>query len=71
MAQPVTVPYVSLGEVKEYLQINSNTYDTRISNLISYACSVVESYVGREIKNNVYTELYNGGTSQVLFLDYL
>jgi len=65
MAQPVTVPYVSLGEVKEYLQINSNTYDTRISNLISYACSVVESYVGREIKNNVYTELYNGGTSQV------
>lgn len=65
MAQPVTVPYVSLGEVKEYLQINSNTYDTRISNLISYACSVVESYVGREIKNNVYTEVFNGGASQV------
>ena len=65
MAQPVTVPYVQLGEVKEYLQINSTTYDNRLSNLISYACSVVESYVGREIKSNVYSEVFDGGTSQV------
>jgi len=65
MAQPVTVPYVTLGEVKEYLQINSNTYDTRLSNLISYACSVVESYIGREVKSNTYTETFDGGTAQV------
>lgn len=65
MTQSVTVPFVTLGEVKEYLQINSPTYDTRLSNLIHYACSVVESYIGREIKSNVYTETFDGGVSQV------
>jgi len=65
MTQPVTVPYISLAEVKDYLQINSNTYDARLGSLISYACAVVESYIGREVKSNTYTETFDGGTTQV------
>lgn len=65
MSQPVTVPYITLAEVKEYLQINSQTYDNRLNSLISYACAVVESYIGREVKSNNYSETFDGGTAQV------
>lgn len=61
----MTVNYVTLSEVKNYLKINSTDHDFRLSNLISYGCSVIESYCGRNFKSNVYTEVYDGGTSSV------
>lgn len=61
----MTVTYVTLPEVKNYLKINSTDHDARLSNLITYGCSVIESYCGRNFKSNVYTEIFDGGTSSV------
>jgi len=60
-----TYTYVSLAEIKDYLSINSTTHDGRLSNIIGFACGAVENYIGREIKNNVYTEVFDGGTQSV------
>ena len=57
--------YVTLAEVKNYLKINSSEHDSRLSNLITYGCSVIESYCGRTFSSNTYTELYDGGTSSI------
>lgn len=57
--------YITLAEVKNYLKINSTEHDSRFANLITYACSVVQSYCGRELSANTYTEIFDGGTSSV------
>lgn len=57
--------YITLAEVKNYLKINSTDHDSRLSNLITYGCSVIESYCGRAFSSNVYTELFDGGTSSI------
>lgn len=56
---------VTLNEVKEYLVITSNTYDNALSNAISYASSLVESYCGRAFAAANVTEYHNGGSSSV------
>ena len=61
----MTVPFVTLGEVKQYLQINSNTQDNALSNAISFSCSFIEEWIGREVLSNTYTELHHGGTNSV------
>lgn len=57
--------YITLAEVKNYLKINSTEHDSRFANLITFACSVVQSYCGRELVANTYTEVFDGGTSSV------
>jgi len=57
--------YVDIGQLKDYLAISSNTLDARTSNIIYYATSVIEHYIGQEIKANNYTELFDGGSSSV------
>lgn len=57
--------YITLSEVKNYLKINSVEHDGRLSNLITYACDVVENYCGRQLASNVYTETFDGGTSSI------
>ena len=57
--------FVTLAETKDYLSITSTTHDTRLSNLIGFACGAVENYIGREVKSNVYTEVFDGGTQSV------
>lgn len=57
--------YITLAEVKNYLKINSTEHDSRFANLISYGCSVIESYCGRTFASNTYTEVFDGGTSSV------
>lgn len=57
--------YVTLAEVKNYLKINSTDHDSRLSNLITYGCSVIESYCGRTFSSATYTEVFDGGTSSV------
>lgn len=57
--------YITLAEVKNYLKINSVDHDSRLANLITYGCSVVESYCGRQFASNTYTEVFEGGTSSV------
>ncbi len=57
--------FVTLAETKDYLSITSNTHDGRLSNLIGFACGAVENYIGREVKSNVYTEVFDGGTQSV------
>lgn len=59
---------VTLDEVKDYLEITSTNHDARLTNLISYASQAVESYCGRELVANTYTEYHDGGTPSV-FLD--
>ena len=61
-----TYTYVSLAEIKDYLSINSTTHDGRLSNIIGFACGAVENYIGREIKNNVYTEVFCLRRKQIL-----
>jgi hypothetical protein len=58
-------PYVSLNQVKNYLNITSSNEDARLSNLISYACAVVENYVGFEVLANNYSETFDGGRASV------
>lgn len=57
--------YVTLEQVKDYLSISSNTQDSRLSNIISYATGVVEHYIGQEVLANNYVELFDGGKSSV------
>ena len=57
--------FVTLAETKDYLSITSTTHDARLSNLIGFACGAVENYIGREVKSNVYTEVFDGGTQSV------
>ena len=39
-------PYVTLAQIKNYLNITSSNEDARLSNLISFACGAVENYIG-------------------------
>lgn len=57
--------FITLAEVKNYLKINSTDHDSRLANLITYGCTVVESYCGRQLSSNTYTETFEGGTSSV------
>lgn len=58
-------PYISLAEIKNYLEISSSGHDARLSNLINYACGVVEHYIGREVLANNYSETFEGGYSSI------
>ena len=55
--------YIDLPQLKDYLAISSNTQDARLSNIISYATSVIEHYIGQEILANDYVEVFDGGTN--------
>ena len=58
---------VTLAEVKDYLTINSTTFDAKLSNLINYASELVESYCSREFSAaNVTYEYKDGGLPYVL-----
>lgn len=57
--------YVTLDQVKDYLSISSNTYDARLSNIISYSTGVIEHYIGQEVKASDYVEIFDGGVSSV------
>lgn len=59
---------VSLAEVKDYLEIKSTEQDGRLTNLISYASSVINTYCNRTIEANTYTEYHDGGYTSI-FLD--
>ena len=58
-------PYVALADVKDYLSINRDTHDGRLTNATNYACGVVEHYIGREVLANNYQETFDGGFSSV------
>lgn len=61
----MTVPFITLAEAKQFLQINSDTQDNTLSNAISFSCSFIEHWIGREVLSNTYTELHHGGTNSV------
>lgn len=61
---------VDLDEVKNYLEINSNTSDARLSNIINFVSAGIRNYCGQEITSNTYTEFYDGGVISV-FLNNL
>ncbi len=58
-------PYVTLAQIKNYLNITSTNEDARLSNLVSFACGVVENYIGHEILSNNYSEVYDGGRASI------
>jgi len=58
-------PYVTIGQVKNYLNITSSNEDSRLSNLISYACAAVENYIGFEVLSNNYSEAFDGGKASI------
>lgn len=58
---------VTLAEVKDYLTINSNNFDAKLSNIINYSSTLVESYCGRVFTAaNVTYEYKDGGLPYVL-----
>lgn len=58
-------PYITLGQIKNYLNITSSNEDARLSNLISYACAAVENYIGFEVLSNNYSEVFDGGKASI------
>lgn len=58
-------PYITINQVKNYLNISSTNEDARLSNLISYACAAVENYIGFEVLANNYSEVFDGGHASV------
>ena len=58
-------PYVSLAQIKNYLNITSTNEDARLSNLTSFACGAVENYIGHEVLSNSYSEVFDGGKASV------
>lgn len=58
---------VTLAEVKDYLTINSTTFDGKLANLITEASTLVESYCSRGFSAaNVAYEYKDGGKPYVL-----
>lgn len=58
---------VTLAEVKDYLSINSTTFDAKLSNLITYSSGLIENYCGRSFAAaNVVYEYQDGGKPYVL-----
>lgn len=58
-------PFVSLVQIKNYLNITSSNEDARLSNLLAFACGAVENYIGHEVLSNSYSEVFDGGKSSV------
>jgi len=57
---------VTLTEVKSYMDINSTTFDAKLTNLIVYASGLVESYCSRSFTAaNVVYEYQDGGKPYV------
>ena len=52
---------ITKTEVKSYLGISANTYDTVLDFLVSGCVAFVESQIRRKIDSANYTELHNGG----------
>lgn len=52
---------ITKTEVKSYLGITANTYDTVLEFLVSGCVAFVESQIRRKIDSASYTELHNGG----------
>lgn len=57
--------YITLPQIKDYLSISSNTQDARLSNIVFYATGVIEHYIGQEILENNYVEIFDGGKSSL------
>lgn len=57
--------YITLAEVKNYLQISSTNEDDRLANLITYACTLVETYCSREFSAANVVEYIDGGHPSV------
>lgn len=60
---------VTLNEVKNYLDINSNTFDAKLSNLITYASGLIESYCSRSFANSNVTFEYQDGGKPYIFVN--
>ena len=58
-------PYVTLADVKDYLNISSDTHNGTLTNAISYATAVVEHYIGQQVLANDYFEIFDGGATAV------
>jgi len=58
---------VTLLEIKEFLKIklDNDSEDDRLSSINSYVSSLIESYCGRVLSANTFTEYYNGGVASV------
>jgi len=58
---------VTLLEIKEFLKIklDNDTEDDRLSSINSYVSSLIESYCGRVLSSNTFTEYYNGGVASI------
>lgn len=58
---------VTLLEIKEFLKIklDNDAEDDRLSSINSYVSSLIDSYCGRVLSSNTYTEYYNGGVASV------
>jgi hypothetical protein len=57
--------YLTLDDVKTYLKINSPNDDLRLQVILDHVCELVQSYLGRRLEANSYTEYYDGGRSSV------
>lgn len=60
---------VSLQEYKEYYNINSTTNDVRLSLLTELVGDLVESYIGRNILNDTYTNVLEENLNGYVYLD--
>lgn len=58
---------VTLREIKEFLKIklDNDSEDDRLSSINSYVSSLIESYCGRVLSSNTFTEYYNGGVASI------
>lgn len=61
----MSIDYVSLIEVKNFLKITSTSHDARLSNIIPMICQAVETYIGREVLSNNYIEFHDGGRNSI------
>jgi len=57
---------VTLGEIKDYLDIINNDKDNQLKSLANYASTAIESYCGREFSAvDIIDELHDGGCSAI------
>ena len=56
---------VSVSEVRDYLSINNETSNAKLSMLANMASSVIQSYCGREFSSSYVVEFHDGGFSSI------
>jgi len=69
MAVPGKIGIISLEDAKRYLPVTVSTYDRKIDEMVSQACSVINDWLGYNVISQSYREYHSGTGRAYLWLE--